>query len=53
MRAAWRCEVRECLDYPFTRTAEGEATLLTMYAKANTGNMSTAKLKEIRRDLDK
>jgi len=37
----------------FTRTEAGEVMLLTMYAKANTGNISTAKLKEIRRDLEK
>ena len=37
----------------FTRTEEGEVMLLTIYAKANTGNISAAKLKEIRRDLEK
>ena len=37
----------------FTRTEEGEVVLLTMYAKSNTGNIPTAKLKEIRRALEK
>jgi hypothetical protein len=37
----------------FTRTNEGEVVLLTMYAKGNTGNIPTAKLKEIRRALEK
>lgn len=37
----------------FTRTDEGEVLLLTMYAKAKTGNIATAKLKEIRRALEK
>ena len=37
----------------FTRTEEGEVVLLTMYAKRNTGNIPTAKLKEIRRALEK
>ena len=37
----------------FTRTDEGEVMLLTMFAKGNTGNIPTAKLKEIRRALEK
>ena len=37
----------------FTRTEEGEVMLLTMFAKGNTGNIPTAKLKEIRRALEK
>ena len=37
----------------FTRNEEGEVVLLTMYAKGNTGNIPTAKLKEIRRALEK
>ena len=37
----------------FTRTEKGEVMLLTMYAKPNTGNISTAKLKEIRSDIEK
>jgi hypothetical protein len=37
----------------FTRTEEGEIMLLTMYAKGDTGNIPTAKLKEIRRALEK
>ena len=36
----------------FTRTAEGEVVLLTLYAKANTDNLTSAKLKEIRRALE-
>lgn len=36
----------------FTRTEEGEVMLLTIYAKSNTGNIQTAKLKEIRRGLE-
>ena len=36
----------------FTRTEEGEVMLLTLFAKVNTGNISTAKLKEIRRALE-
>jgi hypothetical protein len=35
-----------------TRTDEGQVVLLTMYAKANTGNISAAKLKEIRRAIE-
>ena len=37
----------------FTRTEEGEVVLLTMYAKGSTGNIPTAKLKEIRHALEK
>ena len=37
----------------FTRTDEGELMLLTMYAKGTSGNIPTAKLKEIRRVLEK
>ena len=37
----------------FTRTDEGEVMLLTMFAKGNTGNIPTAKLKEIRRALER
>ena len=36
----------------FTRTEEGEVMLLTLFAKGNTGNIPTAKLKEIRRALE-
>ena len=36
----------------FTRTAEGEVVLLTLYAKAKTDNLTGAKLKEIRRALE-
>lgn len=36
----------------FTRTAEGELVLLTLYAKANTDNLTGATLKEIRRALE-
>ena len=36
----------------FTRSAEGEVVLLTLYAKANTDNLTGAKLKEIRRALE-
>ena len=36
----------------FTRTAEGEVVLLTLYAKARTDNLTSAKLKEIRRALE-
>ena len=36
----------------FTRTEEGQVVLLTLYAKAKTGNISPAKLKEIRRAIE-
>ena len=36
----------------FTRLAEGEVVLLTLYAKSKTDNLSGAKLKEIRRALE-
>ena len=36
----------------FTRTAEGEIVLLTLYAKAKTDNLTGPKLKEIRRALE-
>jgi hypothetical protein len=36
----------------FTRTAEGEVVLLTLYAKAKTDNLTGPKLKEIRRALE-
>jgi hypothetical protein len=36
----------------FTRTAEGEVVLLTLYAKVKTDNLTGAKLKEIRRALE-
>ena len=36
----------------YTRSEEGEVMLLTMFAKATTGNIPTAKLKEIRRALE-
>lgn len=36
----------------FTRTAEGELVLLTLYAKAKTDNLTGAKLKEIRDALE-
>ena len=36
----------------FTRTAEGELVLLTLYAKAKTDNLTGATLKEIRRALE-
>lgn len=36
----------------FTRTAEGEVVLLTLYAKAQTDNLTGPKLKEIRRALE-
>ena len=36
----------------FTRTAEKEVVLLTLYAKARTNNITSAKLKEIRRALE-
>jgi RelE toxin of RelE / RelB toxin-antitoxin system len=36
----------------FTRTAEGEVVLLTLYAKAKTDNLTGQKLKEIRRALE-
>lgn len=37
----------------FTRLAKGELVLLTLYAKANTDNLTGSKLKEIRRALEK
>jgi mRNA-degrading endonuclease RelE of RelBE toxin-antitoxin system len=37
----------------FTRTAEEEIVLLIIYAKAKTDNITGAKLKEIRRVLEK
>jgi hypothetical protein len=36
----------------FTRPEQGEVMLLTMFAKGKTGNIPTAKLKEIRRALE-
>ena len=36
----------------FTRNAEGEVVLLTLYAKAKTDNLTASKLKEIRRALE-
>lgn len=36
----------------FTRLAEEEVVLLTLYAKAKTDNLTGAKLKEIRRALE-
>lgn len=36
----------------FTRIAEGEVVLLTLYAKAKTDNLTGAKFKEIRRALE-
>ena len=36
----------------FTRLAEREVVLLTLYAKSKTGNLTGAKLKEIRRALE-
>jgi len=36
----------------FTRTAEGEVVLLTLYAKARTDNLTGSQLKEIRRVLE-
>ena len=36
----------------FTRIAEEEVVLLTLYAKAKTDNITGAKLKEIRRALE-
>ena len=36
----------------FTRTEAGEVLLLTLFAKGNTGNIPTVKLKEIRRALE-
>ena len=36
----------------FTRTAEEEIVLLTLYAKAKTDNITGTKLKEIRRALE-
>ena len=36
----------------FTRSAEEEVVLLTLHAKAQTDNLSGAKLKEIRRALE-
>lgn len=36
----------------FTRTADEEIVLLTLYAKAKTDNITGAKLKEIRRALE-
>jgi hypothetical protein len=36
----------------FTRTAEGEVVLLTLYAKASTANLTGLQLKEIRRALE-
>ncbi len=36
----------------FTRNAEGEIVLLTLYAKAKTDNLTGPRLKEIRRVLE-
>ena len=37
----------------FTRTAEGEVVLLTLYAKAKTDNLTGSTLKEIRHAIEK
>ena len=37
----------------FSRTAEGEEVLLTLYSKAKTDNLSGKKLKEIRHAIEK
>ncbi len=37
----------------FTRNAEGEVVLLTLYAKAKTDNLTGSKPKEIRRALER
>lgn len=37
----------------FVRTEAGEVVLLTMYAKSNTENLSSAVLKEIRNAIEK
>jgi hypothetical protein len=36
----------------FTRSAQGEVVLLTLYAKSKTDNLTGSKLKEIRRALE-
>ena len=36
----------------FTRTAQGEVVLLTLYAKSKTDNLTGTKLKEIRRAIE-
>ena len=36
----------------FTRNAQGEVVLLTLYAKSKTDNLMSATLKEIRRVLE-
>ena len=36
----------------FTRSAEGEVVLLTLYAKSKTDNLTGSKLKEIRHALE-
>ncbi|MBS1227653.1 MAG: transcriptional regulator [Proteobacteria bacterium] len=36
----------------FTRTAEGEVVLLTLYAKSKTDNLTGSKLQEIRHALE-
>ena len=36
----------------FTRTAEGQVVLLTLYAKSKTDNLTGSTLKEIRRALE-
>ena len=36
----------------FTRNAEGEVVLLTLYAKTKTDNLTGSKLKEIRRAIE-
>ena len=36
----------------FTRTAQGEVVLLTLYAKSKTDNLTGTKLREIRRAIE-
>jgi hypothetical protein len=36
----------------FTRTAQGEVVLLTLYAKSKTDNLTGTKFKEIRRAIE-
>lgn len=50
--AAYIAESPDAGDVYFTRMAEEEVVLLTLYAKARTDNITGAKLKEIRRALE-
>ena len=51
-RRAWSGKSGGVRVIYFTRHAEGELVLLTLYAKSRTDNLTGPKLKEIRRALE-